>query len=228
MKHKYSSLITLDAAAGLVANHVYSANGMFDPNISGAGHQPLGYDQMATLFQDYTVIGVKFTAKFTNYGGASNGTLHTYVVGIYPSIDNGGSTNPHVCLESRGAVWTTIRDTSPSATLVKKLSPATYLGFKKSDAMAEVDLKGGTGNNPLKEVYFNVWYMATNDSVSKYYLSHIFEPAGQPRHRKPHSMNTRLCQVIVVVVYVDPVSMDVVIMIEYLAIWQNPRNPGLS
>lgn len=57
--HKYSESITLTSTLGTLALHLFSCNGMTDPNISGAGHQPMYYDQFTALYDHYTVIGSK-------------------------------------------------------------------------------------------------------------------------------------------------------------------------
>ncbi len=54
---------TLDLAAGTHATHVYSANGAFDPDVTGGGHQPRGFDQWASLYTKYTVMSSKITCK---------------------------------------------------------------------------------------------------------------------------------------------------------------------
>lgn len=35
----------------------WALNGMYDPDVTGVGHQPLGFDQMALLYQRYRVHG---------------------------------------------------------------------------------------------------------------------------------------------------------------------------
>lgn len=50
---------------GLGANGVYSfrCNSLFDPNYTGSGHQPYGYDTLSTLYARYMVTGAKCTAS---------------------------------------------------------------------------------------------------------------------------------------------------------------------
>lgn len=36
--------------------HLFRANGIFDPDVTGTGHQPLYRDQVADLYTNYTVI----------------------------------------------------------------------------------------------------------------------------------------------------------------------------
>ncbi|AUW34326.1 capsid protein [Circovirus sp.] len=43
-----------------------SLNSLYDPNMSGSGHQPYGYDQITALYRRYIVSGVKINITFTN------------------------------------------------------------------------------------------------------------------------------------------------------------------
>lgn len=51
-KMKYSEVITTDAAG----NYAFNLNSVWDPNRTGAGHQPYGRDTLATLYNRYRVI----------------------------------------------------------------------------------------------------------------------------------------------------------------------------
>lgn len=44
------------------AEYTYGANCLYDPNISGTGHQPLGFDQMMAFYSRYRVLSSKFSA----------------------------------------------------------------------------------------------------------------------------------------------------------------------
>lgn len=48
----------LDYSVG-VSSRRFSANGLYDPDLTGVGHQPRGFDQMMTLFDRYVVTGVR-------------------------------------------------------------------------------------------------------------------------------------------------------------------------
>lgn len=50
---------------------VYNANSVFSPENAGTGHQPMGFDQYALLYNHYIVLGAKITATFTPQFSAS-------------------------------------------------------------------------------------------------------------------------------------------------------------
>lgn len=54
---RYVEQTTFNGVAGVQAYVTIMANSCFDPNSSGAGHQPYRYDQYATLYGRYRVLG---------------------------------------------------------------------------------------------------------------------------------------------------------------------------
>lgn len=73
-KMRYATDIRLDGAvAGLPVNYMFNAIDMRDPDRTGVGHQPLGFNQLEAIYEHYTVLKAKITATFipleaTGYG----------------------------------------------------------------------------------------------------------------------------------------------------------------
>lgn len=62
---RYQETLTLSSTAGALYGYVYNLNGLFDPNQSGTGHQPLYFDQLMGIYNHYIVIGSRITCTFT-------------------------------------------------------------------------------------------------------------------------------------------------------------------
>lgn len=102
--------------AGGISNQVYNAASLFDPNTTGGGAQPRGFDQLMVLYRKYTVIGSKITVHFIpqstiqSYICAINlksiATVETSIVDVAESsfsvIDasNGASKGPHKLMQT--------------------------------------------------------------------------------------------------------------------------------
>lgn len=72
MTHKYVDIISLTGTGGAIATRQYVCNGMYDPDYTGVGHQPMYFDQMTALYNHYTVIGSRIKVRTLNtYGPAS-------------------------------------------------------------------------------------------------------------------------------------------------------------
>lgn len=89
------------AIGGLASTHVFSANGLFDTDITGVGHQPSGFDQLMTFYDHYTVTHAKITVTAQN----SDATL-SQLFGIYVQDNTVTVTDPRVIIENGMGVYT--------------------------------------------------------------------------------------------------------------------------
>lgn len=65
-KTRYSETITWDLSALALGTYTFRCNDLYDPNVSGAGHQPMGFDQLMALYTKFTVNASKITIKFNS------------------------------------------------------------------------------------------------------------------------------------------------------------------
>ncbi len=65
LKLTYSQNITYVTGAGTASNNVWRGNSIFDPDLTGVGHQPRGRDQWVLLYDRYAVYGSSITALFS-------------------------------------------------------------------------------------------------------------------------------------------------------------------
>lgn len=63
--------------------YVFRGNGCFDPNFTGGGHQPLGYDQWSAFYRRYRVRASKMTVHFY-----TKDTGEVITAGIVPMTTN--------------------------------------------------------------------------------------------------------------------------------------------
>ena len=62
----YTDTILLSSTGSVAFNtHTFRANSVFDPDWTGAGHQPTRFDQLAALYQRYEVLKSKIRVQFT-------------------------------------------------------------------------------------------------------------------------------------------------------------------
>ncbi len=172
MKMAYSEpTITLDAAAGLLADYVYSANGIFDPNITGVGHQPLGFDEIKNMYDHYVVIGCRIVSTFINVGS------DTMQVGISLK-DNATAVQALTDLIENGSGKTStlgpFGSSSDSKTISMNVNPNRFLG--RSHPLSDPELKGASDSNPVEQAYLHVWAGAvTGDNPSAIQVSNYLE-----------------------------------------------------
>ena len=56
---KYVDVITIDAGVTPPGSHLFRANSLFDPDLTGTGHQSLMFDEYALLYNQYRVLSSK-------------------------------------------------------------------------------------------------------------------------------------------------------------------------
>lgn len=138
---------------GTPADYVFSCNGLFDPNITGVGHQPRGFDQLIALYDHYVVIAAKIFATFatTDPGGDGN------MVGVVVKDIATALTTPDNIMESRVISYGGIggETNGPPVTIELQINPNQFLG--RSKPLSDNQLKGSSAANPVEQCYFHVF-----------------------------------------------------------------------
>jgi hypothetical protein len=137
-----------------LAVRVFSANSLFDPDRSGVGHQPRGFDQLVgVLYDHYVVIGAKIIIQFAPE--VDGNTKSTQLCGVAIK-DNATTTDKTGYMESGYCKYSLMSPEAGYRTTVSyKLNPNKFLG--RSKPLSDPDLKGDASSNPTEEVFFHVF-----------------------------------------------------------------------
>lgn len=90
MQYFHGTLLQ-EASAGTGAFNQYRLNSLFDPDLSGTGKQPLGFDQYSTLYGRYRVLKAKVEVTLINRTDSSIGN---YVAVVWPSAQASITSDP--------------------------------------------------------------------------------------------------------------------------------------
>jgi len=158
MTHKYAETLNLTSPAGVIGKHLFSCNGMFDPNITGVGHQPMYFDQVSSLYNHYTVIASKM--KITVSSSAANDEI--MYVGTWIDDD---TTTTNITDVGSLAERTSgrIRQMSPGSN--KPLVFSNKWSAKKTfggSILGNDNLQGTVAGNPTEQSYFGIGVVAGN------------------------------------------------------------------
>lgn len=161
---QYYTTSTITSGASSAGTYVFSANGCFDPDITGSGGQPMGFDQMNVFFNHYTVlrsrIRVVFMTNSTNLrvtAALSTSGSSTAVTSIETLVENGDLT--FQVLEYAGAFGGT-------ATLKRAVDVGRFQGIPLT--INDPDMRGDSASNPAEQVYYHlsVWNSASATVVT--------------------------------------------------------------
>jgi len=62
-QHRYVQSNVLNAATGSLGIYQFRVNSLFDPDLTGTGHQPYGFDQFKTYYATYLVVKSQITVE---------------------------------------------------------------------------------------------------------------------------------------------------------------------
>lgn len=65
---RYYETFSLNPVSGGIAVNVFRANSCYDPNLTGSGHQPAGFDQYIAMYKHGVCLSSKITVKALNTG----------------------------------------------------------------------------------------------------------------------------------------------------------------
>lgn len=158
----YDYAKTLSGGVGSVPTNYYSCNGLYDPDVTGTGHQPMGFDQMMALYEQFTVIRSHIKVTFASAGEHAR-------VGIYLNPD---TTSPGLPRLVENGLITMDKVTGPSsssgqhsyATLEIACNVPKYFGRTKEALIADPQMYGTIAANPGEQVYFGVCAWAGFDA----------------------------------------------------------------
>ncbi len=163
IKLRYHELVTLNPAIGSTATNVFKANGMFDPNTTGAGHQPMGFDQfIGILYNHFTVVGSKITVAFASESTAAQ----TVVVGVALKSSPVVTAVSAGLLEQARTHWDYLSNLSSGRAIQNvssTLSTKDFMGVK--DPIDEQDLRGTAAADPVELAHYHV-FAAPFDNVA--------------------------------------------------------------
>lgn len=144
---RYVEAFSINPAIGTPSTYTFAANGLYDPNITGAGHQPMGFDQMTALYNHYEVIGAKISMTVVN-----SGTVEGFNCGVKLD-DNGTLTNIdlNTTWEEPLMSWRTVSSYFDTPVkIVQKFSQKSFFGDKAGDR----ETWGDGASNPADIAYF--------------------------------------------------------------------------
>lgn len=178
---RYSTSISLGAAAGALNTWIFRANDLFDPDFSGTGHQPMGFDQLMAWYNHFCVVRAKIVCTFRNigttsaYGAIRVDGSNTALTVIDRLVEDGGLTMD--IFEAKGV-------TGSNKTLALDINIGKLQGVSRSALTADPTLRGDAATSPTEVTYFHlaVWdpaALATTSFIVDVILeqtSHFMEP----------------------------------------------------
>ncbi len=155
---KYVQTVAFSVATGTYAENQFRANSVYDPDLTGTGGQPLGFDNLAALFARYRVNAFNFEVQMMSLSASYKGVC---------VVINGAetpTTYDEICEFPRAQQRGIGFNGSPTAIFTGKVL-LSRLNGKSQDAYHIDDLTGSVNtSSPVEAINFHVGIQ--NDNVA--------------------------------------------------------------
>ena len=150
----YATKFTINPpAAGLTGAYQFTLNGLFDPDITGVGHQPVNFDQVALMFERYHVTRAEVKASVIASGSQQLAGITVSRDVTIPSAfevftENGLTQWGHVDNAASGQA---VKEFTMSVDLASMwgMTPNQFRGHDRCDALFSA--------NPQEQAYLLCW-----------------------------------------------------------------------
>lgn len=143
---RYSEQINLSSAT--IQTQTFALNGAYDPNITGVGHQPNGFDQFMNFYLEYEVKASKLIML------CSNNSIVEYTIVAYPGTDSTAVSSSAAASEQPYSRQRIIADHRGN----NRLTFSNYMGVRKLEGRttASVNFVGTASSNPAATRYWHI------------------------------------------------------------------------
>lgn len=153
VKMRYVESISVNPdilAAGL---YVFRANSIFDPNVTGTGHQPMGHDEWQDIYNHYTVLGSKIKCTFSSSDNTYLGSACVCTVSRQPDYV-AVATSSSTRIQESGARYKMLGLPSAKSgivTLTSNFSAKKHLRATTNSGF----IRAPFGYNPSEEMFYH-------------------------------------------------------------------------
>jgi len=169
----YTTQVQLDPGSGGSASMVFSANGMYDPEVALGGHQPHGFNELTALFANYQVLSSAceatlfpkseaYTWPATISGSQGSFVVPQLLLGSILAIGvrdtstqfTGSSVQATTLMERPGLVTKCVGSYQNPTKVKATFSVSKFYG--KSKVVQDDTLHGTGSSDPSDGVYYHV------------------------------------------------------------------------
>lgn len=165
-KLKYSEAFVLNVANNWT--QTMRLNSLFDPNLTGVGHQPYGFDQLAAIYNRYRVIATSYCINA--YSGTSPIRFACIPVNDAPPINN----LSELC-ENPRAYWKLQYPGGDTQYIKGKTSIPSLMGRTKQQYMADDRFQAEVTSSPLEAALLYITGQSMTDSSADFTMTLTME-----------------------------------------------------
>lgn len=159
---KYSQAFSTSLTSGLMHDQSFNLNSVYDPDYTGSGHQPYGFDTLATIYNKYRVFATKYRVDCINNAG--QGRVIIITNNTQTSFNSADAGYLMELPRSYTKIWDQTKSISCGGKVnLPKLTGVTPAVYKASDLYAAL-----TTASPSEQLVLHLCWLANGSSTLVY------------------------------------------------------------
>jgi len=162
---KYSDFQSFTLATLVGTQQLYRMNSLFDPDKTGAGHQPYGYDQITPLYLRYRVLRFRYKITFAT----SSSDYFALVIPINGALQSAISnlTTFTQAAESPRGRSTIVSSSTVSIVMTGNVALNALNGTTRLEYLADDRFQSATGSNPTEVIDLAIgWFNPSGGTIT--------------------------------------------------------------
>lgn len=176
---KYCQQGTITAASGTINSQQFRLNSIYDPDYTGAGHQPLAHDTFMTMYNRYRVF--KCTGYVDLDIGSSGSSVDVALMGVN-NTPIAYSNFTHI-MEQSGVQTRTLNHQANTKRIKFSFDLPKLCGKSRNEYKTSSHTESLFGNNPSEAMFLCIWATQTagtnsdvHYTITLFYHTEIFDP----------------------------------------------------
>lgn len=159
---RYVESITMTIANQNANKYAYSTNSCYDPNNSGTGHQPYGFDQWALIYNHYKVMSSSIRLLTTSVASQTGA-----IYGIKVDDNATVAVDVNSLMEQKSSRYNIVNNQSAPSSL------SYTWNLRKSMDPTDDNVSAVVTNSPVDQEFFIIYAATANpaDTTSNQYIT---------------------------------------------------------
>lgn len=155
VRQRYHQTITINPTLAALGYWEFRANDIYDPDFSGTGHQPSGFDQMMALYNHFVVVKSYCTVTPATTGGTNQQILFGCRLSGGSGVLNTGVDQ---FLESSGVKYKMLGYPGAPVEPVRiMMDGPKFFGLTKRTLISGSQFRGSSTGSPTEQAYYQVF-----------------------------------------------------------------------
>ncbi len=156
-----------ESVVGNGVTYTYALNGLYDPNTTGVGAQPIGFDQFSALYTLFRVVAIDLSVEFIcNIAAAASSASN--VVGVSMSTLNAlpASVQSWPGTPGTRSRMLTNNGQANRVTFSTRVKPWQVAGITKHQYMSSLDYTCTATGSPARNIYAILWSVGYGSAIA--------------------------------------------------------------